>query len=117
QFEIWMTWLNPTLHNAKMRQAVEIFVEIRQEAYLSATGQTGDLGKVCLAPFVCGSLNESMTGTEKFQKYEPEKIKALFKEGGYNGEPIVLMDPTDQQNLHFLALVLNEHLKELAINV
>jgi len=58
----------------------------------------------------------TMTGTEPFKKYEPEKIKALFKEAGYGGEPIVIMDPTDQQNLHFLALVLNEHLKELGIN-
>jgi peptide/nickel transport system substrate-binding protein len=117
QFHIRMNSLNPPFNNAKARQAVQMLVESRQEAYLSATGQTGDLGKVCLAPFVCGSPNELMVGTEKFQKYDPDTIKALFKEGGYNGEPIVLMDPTDQQNLHFLALVLNEHLKELGINV
>jgi len=117
QFHIRMNSLNPPFNNPKARQAVQMLVESRQEAYLSATGQTGDLGKVCLAPFVCGSPNETMVGTEKFQKYDPDKIKALFKEGGYTGEPIVLMDPTDQQNLHFLALVLNEHLKELGINV
>jgi peptide/nickel transport system substrate-binding protein len=117
QFHIRMNSLNPPFNNAKARQAVQMLVESRQEAYLSATGQTGDLGKVCLAPFVCGSPNETMVGTENFRTYDPDKIKALFKEGGYNGEPIVLMDPTDQQNLHFLALVLNEHLKELGINV
>ncbi len=117
QFHIRMNSLNPPFNNPKARQAVQMLVESRQEAYLSATGQTGDLGKVCLAPFVCGSPNETMVGTEKFQKYDPDKIKALFKEGGYTGEPVVLMDPTDQQNLHFLALVLNEHLKEVGINV
>ena len=116
QFHIRMNALNKPFDNAKARQAVQMLVESRQEAYLTATGQTGDLGKVCLAPFVCGSPNETMTGTEPFKKYEPEKIKALFKEAGYGGEPIVIMDPTDQQNLHFLALVLNEHLKELGIN-
>ena len=117
QFHIRMNSLAKPFDNPKARQAVQMLVESRQEAYLTATGQTGDLGKVCLAPFVCGSPNETMIGTEKFQKYEPERIKALFKEGGYAGEKIVLLDPTDQQNLHFLALVLNEHLKELGINV
>ena len=116
QFHIRMNSLNKPFNNAKARQAVQMLVESRQEAYLTATGQTGDLGKVCLAPFVCGSPNETMIGADGFKKYDPEKIKALFKEAGYAGEPIVIMDPTDQQNLHFLALVLNGHLKELGIN-
>src|SRR5260370_52072 len=113
KFHLRMISLNPPFNNSKARQAVQMLVESRQESYLSATGQSGDLGKVCLAPFVCGSPNESMVGTEKFQKYDPDKIKALFKEGGYTGEPIGLMDPTTQQNLHFLALRLNEHRKAL----
>src|SRR5579872_7260032 len=117
QFHIRMNSLNPPFNNAKVRQAVQMLVESRQEDYLTATGQTGDLGKVCLAPFVCGSPNETMIGTDKFKKYDAAAIKALLKEGGYNGEPIVLMDPTDQPLLHPLALVLNEHLKELGTNV
>ncbi len=57
-----------------------------------------------------------MIGTERFKKYEPEKIKALLKEAGYNNEPIVLMDPTDQPHLHLIAQVLNEHMKEIGVN-
>jgi hypothetical protein len=37
--------------NAKARQAPLMLVESQQEAYLAATGMTGELGKVCLAPF------------------------------------------------------------------
>jgi len=32
-----------------------MLVESQQEAYLAAAGMTGELGKICLAPFVCGS--------------------------------------------------------------
>ncbi|HKX09307.1 MAG TPA: ABC transporter substrate-binding protein [Stellaceae bacterium] len=117
QLHIRMNSLNPPFNNAKARQALQMLVVSRQEDYLSATGYTGDMGKACLSPFVCGSPNELKTGTERFQKFDPGKIKALFKEGGYNGEPIVLMDPTDQPSLHPQALVLAEQLKEVGVNV
>jgi peptide/nickel transport system substrate-binding protein len=56
-----------------------------------------------------------MVGTERFAKYDPEAVRALLKEGGYNGEPIVIMDPTDQVNLHLIAQVLDGHLRELGV--
>jgi peptide/nickel transport system substrate-binding protein len=117
QLHIRMNSLFKPFNNAKARQGLQMLVESRQEAYLAATGFTGDLGKVCLAPFICGSPNESQVGLDRFKKYDPAKIKALFKEGGYNGEPIVLMDPTDQAHLHMVAQVLNGHMKELGLNV
>jgi peptide/nickel transport system substrate-binding protein len=113
QFHIRMNSLAKPFDNAKARQGLQMLVESQQEAYLAATGMTGELGKVCLAPFVCGSPNESMTGTERFASYDPDKIRPLFKESGYDGAPVVLMDPTDQQNLHMLAQVLNEHMKKV----
>src|SRR5215469_2172184 len=117
QFHIRMNSLAKPFDNAKARQGLQMLVESQQEAYLAATGMTGALGKVCLAAFVCGSPNESMAGTERFASYDPDKIKSLFKEAGYDGEPLVLMDPTDQQNLHMLAQVLNEHMKNVGLNV
>ena len=116
QFHVRFNSLAKPFDNAKARQALQLLVVSRQEAYLAATGYVGDLGKACLTPFVCQSPNETMIGTERFKKYEPEKIKALFKEAGYNNEPIVLMDPTDQPHLHLIALVLNEQMKELGLN-
>jgi len=117
QFHIRMNSLAKPFDNAKARQGLQMLVESQQEAYLAATGMTGELGKVCLAPFICGSPNESMTGTEPFASYDPDKIRSLFKEAGYDGAPMVLMDPTDQQNLHMLAQVLNEHMKKVGLNV
>jgi len=117
QFHIRMNSLAAPFDKAKARQGLQMLIESQQEAYLAATGMTGELGKTCLAPFVCGSSNESMTGTEPFATYDPGKIQSLFKEAGYNGEPLVLMDPTDQSNLHLLAQVLSEHMKKAGLNV
>ena len=117
QFHIRMNSLATPFDNAKARQGLQMLVESQQEAYLAAAGMTGELGKACLAPFVCGSSNESMIGTERFSTYDPGKIQSLFKEAGYKGEPLVLMDPTDQPNLHILAQVLSEHMKKVNLNV
>ena len=117
QFHIRMNSLAAPFDKPKARQGLQMLIESQQEAYLAATGMTGELGKTCLAPFVCGSSNESMTGTEPFSAYDPGKIQSLFKEAGYNGEPLVLMDPTDQSNLHMLAQVLSEHMKKAGLNV
>ena len=117
QFHIRMNSLAKPFDNPKARQGLLLLVESQQEAYLAAAGMTGELGKVCLAPFVCGSPSESVVGVAPFAKYDPDRVRALFKEGGYQGEPLVLMDPTDQQNLHLLALVLNQHMKKAGLNV
>jgi peptide/nickel transport system substrate-binding protein len=58
-----------------------------------------------------------MIGTEPFSTYDSDKIQSLFKEAGYTGEPLVLMDPTDQSNLHMLAQVLHQHMKKVGLNV
>ncbi|MBV8321308.1 MAG: ABC transporter substrate-binding protein, partial [Hyphomicrobiales bacterium] len=117
QFHIRMNSLAKPFDDAKARQGLQMLVESQQEAYLAATGMTGELGKVCLAPFVCGSANESVIGTESFSTYDGDRIQSLFKEAGYSGEPVVLMDPTDQSNLHMLAQVLSEHMKKVGLNV
>jgi peptide/nickel transport system substrate-binding protein len=112
-----MNALAKPFDDAKARQGLLMLVASQQEAYLAAAGMTGELGKVCLAPFVCDSPGESMIGTKPFSTYDPDRIRLLFKEAGYNGEPLVLMDPTDQPNLHMLAQVLNEHMKKIGINI
>jgi peptide/nickel transport system substrate-binding protein len=117
QLHVRFNSLAKPFDNAKMRQAVQMLVETQQQDYLNATGYSGDLGKACLSPFVCGSPNESQAGLDRFKKYDPDRIKALLKEAGYAGERIVLMDPTDQQHLHMVAQVLNEHMKGVGITV
>ena len=46
-----------------------------------------------------------------------EKAKQLLKEGGYNGETLVLMDPTDIPVLHGASLVTAQLLRDIGVKV
>src|SRR5499426_435314 len=89
--------------NAKVRQAV--MVAFNQKDFLEAVIGDPAYYKVCKALFPCGSPNESFKGMEGFLDSNFEKAKALLKEGGYDGTPIVLMHSTDLAVLANLAPV------------
>ena len=71
----------------------------------------------CPAIYGCGTQNESRAGAEAFAGFNPEKAKAMLKAAGYGGQPIVLLDPTDNAVLHPAALVGTQTLKRMGINV
>jgi peptide/nickel transport system substrate-binding protein len=55
--------------------------------------------KECKAMFVCGTPLETTKGWEDKLSSNFEKSKALLKEAGYDGTPIVLLHSTDLQVL------------------
>jgi len=50
-------------------------------------------------------------------KRDVDKAKALVKESGYKGEKIILMTATDQPIVHSQALVTQELLRKIGLNV
>ncbi len=103
---------------AEARQAVFEIVQARQDEYLAAMVGVPDYQKTCLSPFVCGSPSESQVGLDQFTKDGlNDRVKALLKKAGYAGEPIVVMDPTDQHLMHMMVLVFSQHLRDVGINV
>jgi peptide/nickel transport system substrate-binding protein len=46
-----------------------------------------------------------------------ERARQLLREGGYDGRPIVLLDPVDNPNLHGAALVTRELLQKIGATV
>jgi peptide/nickel transport system substrate-binding protein len=46
-----------------------------------------------------------------------EKAKQLLKEAGYDGRPMVLLDPTDRPEMHAATLVTRELLTKAGVNV
>lgn len=107
--------LNPPFNNPKARQALLHIVD--QSAYIAAMVGDPAYGRVCFAPFSCGSQSESLVATEPFAKPDYEKARQLMKEAGYNGEPIVLMDPTDFAVVHNMAIVTADALRKIGVNV
>lgn len=92
QFIFRMNWLQPPFNNAKIREAA--LLSIRQEDYLKATVGEPEFYKVCTAAFICGTPNAVNAPGDLFVKPNFEKSKALLKEAGYDGTPIVLLQST-----------------------
>jgi peptide/nickel transport system substrate-binding protein len=95
--------LHKPFDNAKVRQAV--WYAFNQEDFLKGVIGDPQYYKVCKAMFVCGTPLESMKGMDGLLESNFEKSRALLKEAGYDGTPIVLMHSTDLAVLNNLAPV------------
>jgi peptide/nickel transport system substrate-binding protein len=92
QFIFRMNHVVPPFNNPKIRQAALLCIE--QEEYLKATVGEPQYYKVSSAAFIGGTPNAFDAPDGLFVKPNYEKAKALLKEAGYDGTPIVLMQST-----------------------
>ena len=91
-FVIRFNHLQKPFDNPKVRMAA--LYSMRQEDYLKATIGDAAYYKVCGAAFICGTPNASEDTKGLLIKPDFEKSKALLKEAGYDGTPVVLMQST-----------------------
>jgi len=92
QFIIRFNHVVKPFDNPKIRMAA--LLAMRQEDYLKATVGEPAYYKVCSAAFVCGTPNAFEAPNGLLVKPDFEKARALLKEAGYDGTPIVLMQST-----------------------
>jgi len=105
--------LQPPFNNKKARQALLWMVD--QAYYLQAVIGNPKYYKVCPGIFMCGGMPyESATGAPP--RPDVDKARQLLKEGGYDGRPITVLDPTDSPYAHAPALVTTELLKKIGAN-
>jgi peptide/nickel transport system substrate-binding protein len=91
-FIIRFNHMQKPFDNPKVRLAA--LYSMRQEDYLKANIGDPAYYKVCGAAFICGTPNASEDTKGLLIKPDFEKSKALLKEAGYDGTPIVLMQST-----------------------
>jgi peptide/nickel transport system substrate-binding protein len=105
--------LHPPFNNKKARQA--LLYMVNQTDYLQATVGSAKYYKPCPGIFMCGGLPyESSIGA-----VAPDlgKARQLLKESGYDGRPIVVLDPADSPFAHAPALVTMEKLQKIGAQV
>lgn len=105
----------PPFDNPKIAQAAIMAMD--QEALLRAQIVHRGLYQPCTALFSCGSTYSS-TKTGYFTgKPQFEKARALLKEAGYDGKPIVLLYPADFAVINKFPPVMAALLKQAGFNV
>jgi len=106
--------LHPPFNNKKARQALLYMVD--QEMYLQAAIGQSQYYRTCPGIFFCGNVPyESKAGAPARQ--DLDRARQLMKESGYDGRPVVVLDPTDRPELHGAALVTRELLTKIGVNV
>jgi peptide/nickel transport system substrate-binding protein len=108
-------WLQPPFDNVKARQALLYLVD--QKEILQAAIGDQKLWRLCASYFTCGGAFESNAGVADLGAPNLDKAKALLAEGGYKGEPIVILDPTDEAIIHATALVTAQNLRKIGAKV
>jgi peptide/nickel transport system substrate-binding protein len=103
QYTFRFNTLHKPFDNPRIRQAV--LQALNQEDFLKAVIGDPAYYKTCKSFFPCGSPMASTKALEGQLDANAEKSKALLKEAGYDGTPIVLMHSTDLAVLANLAPV------------
>lgn len=108
---IRMNHLHKPFDEPRVRQALMLLVD--QAEILQAMFSDPSLYQVCHAFFVCGSPQESNAGVPPGLGTPVARARArdLLRESGYDGTPIVIMDPTDNPLVHGPTLVLAQQMQ------
>jgi peptide/nickel transport system substrate-binding protein len=108
--------LFPPFNNVKMRQAVQMVAD--QRDYMAAIAGDPSNWRTCFSVYACEwGKPESPDGGALSGPRDYDKAKQLIAEAGYKGERVVLLDPADIPQLHFEALITNDVLRRLGLNV
>ena len=105
----------PPFDNVKARQAVAHAVS--QRDYMSAAYGDPKYWRECYAFWVCGSPNGTEVGSEDYRKPDLDKARALVRELGYDGRPVVLIGGSDVLPYQRMSLITADLLKQIGMNV
>lgn len=115
QGHLRLNHLHPPFDHPKAREAVLWLVD--QARFLASVVGDPRHWRTCPAFFGCGGPYESGSGAEALLARDLDRARALFAEAGYDGRPVVVMQPTDIAILSGVALVAAGMLREAGLEV
>ena len=110
-----MNHLHPPFDDVRIRQAVLWLVD--QSLYMNAAVGDSRYWQTCPAIFACGTPLESDVAAEALMSQDLDKARALITEAGYDGTPVVILQPTDIAILNAASLVTAQLLREAGMAV
>lgn len=111
-----VNFLHPPFDDPAIRRAA--LVAINQEDVLAALIGNPDYFSVCGAIFGCGTPLASDAGAQSLLTGgSAEDARTLLEEAGYDGTPVVLLQPTDVATLSPQPMVVASALRQAGFNV
>jgi peptide/nickel transport system substrate-binding protein len=115
--------LTPPFNNPKIRRAA--MLAVNQSAFLNLQVGKAQLNgkplwRTCVSMYPCGTPYASNNASYFSVDYNEAKMnqaRALLKEAGYDGKPILIMRPTDLASISKLPLVATQLLRQAGFNV
>ena len=115
QFVFRPNWLIKPFDNPKIRQAAAM--ALSQSDFLKAAIGDPRFYATCKALFTCGAPYASQAGMDKILNGDAAGAAALLREAGYDGTPVVILQPTDVGVLANLPPVAKAQLEKAGFKV
>ncbi|MCL2903643.1 ABC transporter substrate-binding protein [Brenneria tiliae] len=112
---IRFNFLQPPFNDARIRRAA--MLALGEQQMLRVQIGVPELQKFCKSMYPCGTTFASDETGEFTGVANPQKAKALLQEAGYQGQPVVLMRPTDSPTIAKLPLVAKQQLEQAGFKV
>ena len=110
--------LQPPFNNEAIRRAV--MMAVQQDDYMSAVYGTDDMTvwQTCFSLFPCKTPYESEDGAALLKgSHQSGQVRAALEKAGYQGERVVILNPTDFPTIGPLGQVTYDALKRAGMNV
>ncbi len=107
--------LHPPFDNPKVREAA--MAAMNQPAFLKVQVGIPEYSRTCFSVYSCSSPNFTQAGMEFLIKPDMKRAQRLLKESGYDGTPVVLLQPTDLAVIAKLPLVAAQLLRQAGFKV
>src|SRR3546814_3596187 len=90
---------------------------MKQEDYMAAAIGDQKYWRTCYSVYPCGTPLENDVGSEVMKAGDSEKAQVALEAAGYDGTPVVIMQPTDIPVNSAFSLVTAEALRKAGFKV
>jgi peptide/nickel transport system substrate-binding protein len=107
--------LQPPFDNPKVRRAA--MAAVNQPVFMRTQVGIPELYGTCFSIYPCNTLYDTAKGMELVAKPDMKRAQQLLKESGYDGTPIVIMQPADVAVAAKLPVVATQLLRQAGFKV
>jgi peptide/nickel transport system substrate-binding protein len=107
--------LHPPFDRVEARRA--LMMAVKQSDFMAATVGDRTPSRECAALFGCGPEEDAQYVALGWPAHDPARGAEMLRAAGYDGRPIVVLDPADNATLHPGALLVTDVLRRIGANV